>query len=167
MRYPKTRYVLKTLHHKWHVFRFGLQVKAPLFRLIIHDWTKFTPYELPAYAQRFYGDTKNPRAFAQAWNHHSKSHPHHWEWWIPVTSHVKSESSTAGRPLPMPEWAVREMVADWLGASASYEGKVPSSLADWEWYQKDRPKMRLHADTVAILDKVLAEFFERRSNGRP
>nr|WP_250807888.1 DUF5662 family protein [Neorhizobium tomejilense] len=158
MRFPKIRYICRTLHHKWWVFRFGLRTKAPIWRLLIHDWTKFTPAELPAYAARFYGDTYDDLEFAQSWNHHHKANPHHWEYWIPLTTHMLSPVP-AGKPLPMPEWAVREMVADWMGAEKSYGGPSPRSLAEFSWYHKERPLMVLHDDTAAILDMVLEEFF--------
>jgi hypothetical protein len=59
----------------------------------------------------------------------------------------------------MPEWAVREMVADWLGASRSYEGFFPPTLEGWKWYQKEKAKLRLHDDTWALLARVLEEYF--------
>ncbi|MBY3433248.1 hypothetical protein HFN89_03600 [Rhizobium laguerreae] len=155
---PKIRYMLKTLHHKWFVFRFGLRTKAPLWRLVIHDWSKFTPGELSAYANHLFGTAKDEIGFAQAWNHHSKTHRHHWEWWIPLTAHSKS-SIPAGEPLPMAEWAVREMVADWLGAERSYNKFTPTSLQGWKWYNAARRGMRFHPDTALLLDRVLAEYF--------
>ena len=162
MRFQKTRYILRTLHHKWHVFRFGLITKAPIWRLVIHDWTKFTPAELSAYANRFYGDNDDQMAFAMAWNHHQKSHPHHWEYFVPLTAHTLSPVR-AGEPLPMPEWAVREMVADWLGAERSYGGIMPTSVADFHWYNKERPTMVFHAITAERVDRVLAEYFAKVS----
>lgn len=158
MAFQKTRYVARTLAHKWLVLRFGIRTKAPLWRLLIHDWTKFTPAELPAYAARIYGDTHDPTAFAQAWNHHHKRHPHHWEFWIPVTSHMLSDAP-AGEPLPMPEWAVREMVADWLAATSAYSGKAPANAGEWTWYIENRDTIRLHPETAKLLDRVMAEYF--------
>lgn len=34
-------YFKYVIRHKWFVFIAGLQTGAPLWRLIIHDWTKF------------------------------------------------------------------------------------------------------------------------------
>jgi len=158
MKFPKLRYVMRTLHHKWYVFRFGLRTRAPIWRLLIHDWTKFTPSELSAYANRFFGDTVDQLAFAQAWNHHHKANPHHWEYWVPVSAHTLSPIR-AGTPLPMPEWAVREMVADWLGAEMSYGGPMPARIEDFHWYHKERPLMMLHDDTAALVEQVLGEYF--------
>lgn len=160
MRFAKTRFALKTLRHKYWVFRFGLLSKAPLWRLMVHDWTKFLPPELPAYADHFFGEARSQVELAQAWNHHYKANQHHWEYWIPVTSHNRS-SLPPGVPLPMAAGAVREMVADWLGATRSSSGRTPRSLAEWTWYISARPTMVLHPDTSALLDTVLAETFER------
>lgn len=156
--YPKIRFIFKTLHHKWYVLRYGIKVKAPIWRLIIHDWTKFLPPELPAYAERLYGETFDEIRFAQAWNHHHKANAHHWEYHIPLTSHSKS-SIPGGVPLPMPEWAAREMVADWLGASASYAGQFPTKLSEWTWHNNNRHKVRVHPDTSALIDQVIEEYF--------
>lgn len=70
---PILRFIAKTMVHKAYVIRFGLKTKAPLFRLLIHDWTKFTPAELPHYARRHYGSNDYKLGFSLAWNHHSKS----------------------------------------------------------------------------------------------
>lgn len=155
---PSCIFLWRTLAHKFFVFRAGLRTKAPLWRLVIHDWTKFSPSEAPHYGRRHYGAADDILGFVYAWNHHSKANPHHWEYWIPLTAHRLSPVK-AGTPLPMPEWAVREMVADWLGASRAYEGFWPRSLEEWEWLHGARPSMRLHDDTQRTIDAVLAEYF--------
>ncbi|TLX16969.1 DUF5662 family protein [Rhizobium sp. MHM7A] len=156
------RYVFKTVRHKILVFKFGLKTGAPIWRLVIHDWTKFTPSELPHYANRFYGEEYGLEVdhlkFALAWNHHHKSNPHHAEFWIPTTTHMLS-LLPAGVPLPMPEPVIREMVADWLAASTSYTGIHPTSVAEWAWFQKERANLQLHAETWRILDRVLTDYF--------
>jgi len=155
---PTLRYLAATLKHKWFVLRAGLRTGAPIWRLLIHDWTKFLPSEAPHYGRRFYGGGGDALGFAYAWNHHSKANPHHWEYWIPVTSQ-KSSPVKAGEPLPMPEWAVREMVADWLGAARAYEGSWPRDLDNWGWYRDNAATLRLHDETRALLGKVLDEIF--------
>lgn len=59
----------------------------------------------------------------------------------------------------MAEWAVREMVADWLGAERSANKFTPTSLQSWTWFNKARGEMRLHSDTASLLDRILAEYF--------
>jgi hypothetical protein len=48
-------YLKYVVRHKWFVFVAGLRVGAPLWRLLIHDWSKFLPSEWRAYARFFYG----------------------------------------------------------------------------------------------------------------
>lgn len=155
---PTCKFLWRTTVHKWWVLRAGLRTKAPLWRLVIHDWTKYTPAEAPHYGRRHYGAKDDILGFVKAWNNHHKTHKHHWEWYIPVTAHRLSPVK-AGQPLPMPEWAVREMVADWLGASKAYEGFFPETLAGWDWYHKEERSMRLHDETKALVDVVLEEYF--------
>lgn len=52
------RYLSYVLRHKWFVLLAGLRVRAPLWRLLIHDWSKFTPAEWGAYVATFYGHPK-------------------------------------------------------------------------------------------------------------
>jgi hypothetical protein len=156
--WPTCRFLWRTLVHKRYVFQAGLRTRAPIWRLIIHDWTKFTPSEAPHYGRRQFGAADDSLGFAYAWNHHQRLNPHHWQAWVPVTAHHLSNIE-GGKPLPMPEWAVREMVADWVGATKGYEGVWPSTLEGWEWLLNARPAMQLHPETEAIIDQVLAEYF--------
>ena len=156
-----SRYAIKTLRHKFLVFKFGIKTGAPIWRLIVHDWTKFTPSELPHYANRFYGEEYGLEVdelkFALAWNHHHKRNSHHPEFWIPATSHAMSKIP-AGLPLPMPEPVVREMVADWLAAT-TFTTSHPTSVAEWSWLQEQKDKLQLHTETWRILNTVLTEYF--------
>jgi len=53
------KYLSYVVRHKWFVFLAGLRVGGiPLWRLLIHDWSKFTPAEWRPYVQSFY---TNPR----------------------------------------------------------------------------------------------------------
>jgi len=143
---PTLKYLWLTCKHKWFVFQAGRKTGAPLWRLIIHDWSKFTHGEAPHYGRQFFGDQSDPLGFSYAWLHHQRNNPHHWEYWIPLTGHNKGGYGDL-EPLPMPTWAVREMVADWMGASRAYEGKWP--LSDWPWLHENWPKIspRMHPDT--------------------
>lgn len=144
--------------HKWFVFRAGLRTGAPLYRLIIHDWSKFSPLEAPHYARQFFGDKSDPLGFSYAWNHHQKINKHHWEYWVPVSGHNRGGYKD-GEPLPMPEPYVREMVADWLGATRAYQGFMPSNRADWTWLNENLDKIRVHVVTRTRIEKVLNEIF--------
>ena len=151
------KYFILTIKHKWFVFLAGLKLRVPLFSLLIHDWTKFLPCELPHYGRQFFGRADQPLQFIQTWLHHQNSNKHHWEYWVPRTGHNRCDPPYPNdKPIPMPEWAVREMVADWFGASRAYEGKW-HDVNNWSWLENNKSKFRLHKDTWEILNKVLKE----------
>jgi hypothetical protein len=154
------RYARYIALHKWFVFHAGLVTGAPLWRLIIHDWSKLLPSEWPAYRNHFYppqfaGDKRlhyttkagGQRAFDEAWNLHLHRNAHHWQYW------VTTNDDGTFLALPIPEPFVREMVADWWGAGKAITGQ-------WDavsWYIKNGEVMKLHPETrelvVQILDK--------------
>lgn len=166
------KYIKSLFAHKWYVFLAGLKTGVPIWRLIVHDWQKFSHWEFKAYAQNFFGDDDlNNREtheafqkykvteaapfghfakerFAYAWLHHENTAPHHWGYWIP-------RSGKYTGPLPMPETYVREMVADWMGASRAYTGSWNMA----EWLSKNGPRMegKMHSQTVALIHDVLVE----------
>lgn len=112
------RYVIR---HKFFVFIAGLHYKAPFWRLIIHDWSKFLPSEWTPYAKTFYGSDGSSRykehpSFGRAWNHHQKRNKHHWQYWVTL------RDDGGVRAVKMPEKCVREMVADWAGAGRAIHG---------------------------------------------
>ena len=158
---PTLKYAWLTCRHKWFVFQAGRRTGAPLWRLVIHDWTKFTLAEAPHYGRQFFGDKSDPDGFALAWLHHQHNNPHHWEYWIPVTGHNRGNGESSDlKPLEMPEWAVREMVADWMGASRAYEGKWPDR--DWPWLHENWPKIapRIHRRTQVRVADLVWRLFE-------
>ena len=148
--------------HKWFVFLACLKWKVPLWRAIIHDWTKFTIAEWSPYVHSFYNpdgskrrvrDTtgaydpnKISRDFSYAWNHHEKNNSHHWGYWI-----VTSGDYGKVEPLPMPETYVREMLADWEGAGRAITGNADPQ----GWYVKNGEKFLLHDDTRALVEWLL------------
>jgi hypothetical protein len=63
---------------------------------------------------------------------HCKRNKHHWQYW--VTDWEKQEASL------MPMVYVREMIADWMGASKAYAGTWDFS----PWLEKHAHEMILH-----------------------
>ena len=142
------RFFAHLVVHKWYVLAAGVQLGVPLWRLVVHDWTKFLPCEFLPYSYHFYGPGAEERirdrstpytprpeqvSFLRAWLHHIHSHPHHWQHWI-----VPGD----GTCLPMPDVFVREMIADWIGA-----GKALGYDDMPDWYRRNRASMKLHPDT--------------------
>lgn len=146
-------YLKSLLLHKWYVFLAGLETGVPVWRLIVHDWQKFTPSEFPKYARYFFGgkQEKDKEPFMYAWLHHVHYGPHHWEYWL-LNPNYNFASGENGK-LPMPETYVREMVADWMGASRVYTGSWDMT----EWLKKNLPRIRpnMHIVTIARLNDVL------------
>jgi hypothetical protein len=161
------KYFKLTLKHKWAVFRAGLRIGVPLKRLILHDMSKLSMTELPHYGRQFFGDKSDPKGFIECWVHHQNHNPHHWEYWIPRTGHNRcTPPYPDGEPIPMPEEYVREMVADWIGASETYERKKVD-VNNWPWLEKNIHRMILHQETRGILNKVLEELGRNKEELTP
>lgn len=144
------KYLNYLIRHKWFVFLAGIKFKAPLWRLIIHDWSKFLPSEWFPYAESFYGGYKErPQhvkdAFDSAWNHHQKRNKHHFQYWVLI------EDSGAIKPLEIPEKYLREIASDWSGAGRAITGKWEV----WSYYQKVKDKTLLHPKTRQLFEELL------------
>jgi len=158
---PTLKYFILTIKHKWFVFLAGLKLGVPILRLIMHDWTKFLPSELLHYGKQFFGTADDPANFIQCWTHHQNRNDHHWEYWIPRTGHNRCNPPyNDNSPIPMPEDAIKEMIADWVGASRAYEGKWPK-YNDWPWLQKNLQGIldRVHAATKLDISYYIAYYF--------
>lgn len=143
-----TKYVLI---HKWWVFYAGIQIGAPLWRLIIHDWHKFLPSEFFPYAASFYTPSGAKKkyapnsAFDYAWNAHQKRAKHHWQHWV-----LPMDSGKVVL-LEIPRKYQLEMVADWLGAGRAITG-------GWtvvNWYTKNKDIIQLAPQTRAEIESLL------------
>ena len=155
------RYLRHVLRHKWWVLVMGLNIGVPLWRLLLHDWSKFTPAEwfpyvyffhhtTPEYrAAHFTNPTKGDLDFLRAFNIHNKHHAHHWEYWVQVLAGGDvfiHEMTTPAR---------LEMLADWL-ALARESGK-----AEWAWWELNQDRILLGQHTRAA---IVAFFEERKSH---
>jgi hypothetical protein len=149
------KFLWSLLRHKWFVILAGQYTKVPLWRLLIHDLSKFSPSEFAVYARNFFGDysqSPNDREkvsldFTYAWLHHENNNPHHWGYWIPRSG------KSANEPLPMPEVYVREMIADCMGASKAYTGSWDIAV----WLNENGRKWSLHDETVRLIAVVMCE----------
>ena len=157
------------------MFKAGRITKAPLWRLLIHDWSKLTPIEWVAYREYFYGKApyiwnedygcgvqyivlgeeaerkwreKVDRDFLYAWLHHQHRNKHHWQYWALKCDNGRLEA------LDIPEKYVREMVADWVGAGYAINGKVEVH----DWYLKNRQHMKLSDKTQKLVEELILMF---------
>lgn len=155
------RYLGYIVRHKWFVLVAGLQTGAPIWRLLVHDWSKFLPSEWVPYAEMFYGHpivehnrgagecdllrAERQAAFDRAWLLHQHRNPHHWQYW------ALKEDGGEVKALRMPDPLVREMVADWMGAGRAITGR-------WEvrdWYSRNKHLMQLHPKSRALVETLL------------
>jgi hypothetical protein len=147
------------LLHKWYVFLAGRITKVPLWRLVIHDWSKFSLIEFINYSRWKYG-VKSKQEWAKAWLHHLHHNAHHPEFWVlswrgdPNFYDGLGESAAPFVTLlPMPDFCVREMIADMMATSKEVTGSWDISY----WLNQNGPDMHLHDETIIIIDKVMKE----------
>lgn len=149
------KYAWLTIKHKWFVAMAGISLRVPIWRLVIHDLSKFGPSELFAYGRQFFGDKGDPEGFEKAWLHHQNVNLHHWEYWVSRSGHnrgaVSGNDYHEPSPIPMPETYIREMIADWMGASKAYTGGWQMG----EWLSKNLWRMNLHPDTYRIVQFLI------------
>jgi len=150
-------YLTYVLRHKWFVFCACRRLRVPLWRAVVHDWTKFLPSEWGPYVRTFYAPDGSKRyvesaEFATAWRHHQRRNPHHWQYWLITWDRGNTE------PLRMPGTYAREMVADWMGAGRAITGKLDTPA----WYFKNRTAIQLHPETRLQVQGILCsrELFE-------
>lgn len=117
------RYLRYVVLHKLAVFHAGWCMRHGvsqsiipwLWRLLVHDWSKFTRAEWTPYVDMFYGEKvgnvkAKKNAFDRAWLHHLHHNPHHWQHWI-----LHEDSGKTFVLIPEAKY-VDEMLADWMGA---------------------------------------------------
>lgn len=149
---PHAKYLSYVIRHKWFVLIAGVRLGVPLWRLIIHDFSKFSRAEWGPYTRRFYGGRAgvldkeaDPEEFHIAWNHHWHRNSHHWEHWLRI-------KGTEIIPMRMSFDSTMEMVADWLGAGRAITG-------EWGvkgWYGANKDKMILHDYTRVLAESLLS-----------
>jgi hypothetical protein len=158
------KYLNYLLRHKWFVFIAGRKHGVSLWRLLIHDWSKFLPCEWIPYVDYFYGEKARLQkeewddsrywpaamkyyvAFDRAWLHHQHASPHHWQHWV-----LRNDDGST-KTLQIPENFAREMVSDWFGAGRAITGKWDAK----NWYEKNKEKMLLHPETRTLVESLLA-----------
>jgi len=152
---------LKSLNeHIRYVIEAGRNIGVPEEQLKIHDDSKWTAAEFPAYAVNFKGGNllvdaaKVSDDFTVAWLHHIHYNPHHWQHWIFPDGYSPKESSVENGVVKMPNRFALEMIADWMGASKAYTGSWDMK----DWLYKNMPKIRVHSETATYLRESLDTF---------
>lgn len=152
------------LQHKWYVFQAGLVVGAPIWRLIIHDWSKFLPSEWKPYAYTFrnadgslrdYKRYGRHEGFTRAVGLHKKRNKHHYDYW--VCFHGKKHTLYA---LEMPDKYILEMVADWMGAGKAITGSWDDIFG---WYEDNKEDMVLGKETRRKVELLIQQLKKENS----
>ncbi len=160
------------IRHKYYVFLAGIKVRAPIFRLIIHDWSKFLPSEWFPYMNYFYGKYPSIKSneyklasrlgialeskeywenkFNYAWNLHQKRNKHHYQFWVLINDSGEIEY------LEIPEKYIRELISDWAGAGKAITGRWEIK----EWYYKNKDKILLHPNTRLRVEELIGKHFK-------
>lgn len=113
-----------------------------------HDASKYDEEEWVPYRDHFYSNKGNPRdeiTYKQAWNHHQKHNPHHWQYWVLI----QDTSDPHIIAMPMPIKYIMEMLADWQSAGHFYGNTA------YSWYVANNNRMIFHPTTRDIVEYYL------------
>lgn len=137
-----------------YCFRMGLIRQG-----LAHDLSKYSPTEFLAGARYWQGDRSPNNAEREAigvsysWLHHKGRNRHHFEYWVDYD--LQADTILAG--MPIPRRYVAEMIADRIGASTVYLGKVYEDTAPYVYLQKSLDKLWfVHQDVREQLVYLLA-----------
>ncbi len=151
------KYLKYVLRHKLFVYRAGRVLNVGFWQLLIHDWSKFKPFQFVGYARYFYKpdgsdytrDEQRSEAitsdFNRAWNEHIHNNPHHWQYWILTLE------STKGILLEIPDIYVFEMLADWIGAGRA-QGR--NDLRKW-FETREGLEQRMHPTSYQFVRSLV------------
>lgn len=155
---PYLKQLKAILLHKWYFFKAGHYLGLPLWRIIIHDLSKFSPVEFINYSRWKYSGVKSKPGWARSWLHHLHANKHHPEHWVVSWGGDPDFYSDIGgvvadniSVLPMPEFYVREMIADWMATSKERTGSYDIAI----WVNTNGPKRFFHDDTVTRIHNIM------------
>lgn len=146
---------LKTiLIHKYWVFYYCCKFGIP-WQGITHDLSKFSPVEFWESVKYYQGGKKSPipvikkkNGYSEAWQHHKGRNKHHYEYW----TDNYDDGTTC---IKMPYKYVLEMVADYLAAGRTYNGKSFIFEQEYDWWLKNKSVKKMHGDTKAMVTVIL------------
>ncbi len=126
------------------------------FQGLRHDLSKYSPAEFIPGA-KYYMGTRSPneaeredKGYSAAWLHHKGRNKHHYEYWMDYNTKTKRME-----PIEMPIKYVKEMFCDRLAASKIYQGKNYTTSHPLEYFLNAKPRILIHPNTSAILEKLL------------
>ncbi len=141
--------------HRHRVFAHCVKAGIPLQGLK-HDLSKYSLAEFIPGAKYYLG-TRSPNeaernaiGYSSAWLHHKGRNKHHYEYWMDYNSATKKME-----PVEMPIRYFKEMFCDRVAASKIYQGKNYTTAHPLEYFQRAKPRIQIHPNTSALLEKAL------------
>ena len=155
---------LKTiLIHKHWVLYYACKLGIP-WQGFWHDMSKFSPVEFIESVKFYQGGKSSPipaakkaQGYSLAWQHHKGHNRHHYEHW---TDNYDAPFGTTC--IKIPYKYVLEMIADYLAAGRTYQGKSFTLNGEYEWWLKQKDIRKMHPYTSIIITEIL---FHLAANG--
>lgn len=123
--------------------------------------SKFSPVEFWESVRFYQGGKSSPipeakkiQGYSRAWQHHKGHNPHHYEHW---TDNYDSGTTT----IKIPYKYVLEMIADYLAAGRTYQGKSFTYDSEYNWWMKKMSEAKMHIHTAAIITNILYDLKEK------
>ena len=141
------------LIHKYYVFIYCCKLGIP-YQGIIHDLSKFSPTELKESIKFYQKGKSSPipiikqqNGFSLAWQHHKGRNKHHYEYW---TDNYDNGTTT----IKMPYKYVLELVADYLAAAKTYNGKNFTIQQEINWWNQNKNNKLIHKETKLLISYI-------------
>ena len=132
-------------------FKAGIPLRG-----LLHDLSKFSPYEFIAGA-KYYQGNRSPNemerelfGYSSAWMHHKGRNRHHFEYWTDINTKTKQYE-----PVKMPLKYLKEMFCDRVAASKIYKAEKYTDSYPLEYFNKGKAADKMHKDTALMLEKLL------------
>ena len=146
------------LNYHWYSTNnpFRDQLHLSLWRLLIHDKSKFRADEFIPYSNFFCGENKEndivQKKFRNAVEMHYSRNSHHPEYY-------------KNNDYKMPIIDLSELLCDWFAASLGYKRIWPKP-GEWDWIKNSWNKLNLHEENKILLAEMLTELGYRQEVGK-
>ena len=143
-----TRHRHQVIAHCWKAGIF--------FQGLFHDLSKYSPTEfIPGIRNYTVGMSPNEKerklyGYSRAWLHHQGRNKHHFEYWVDYNTELNRKE-----PVEMPTKYFIEMFCDRVAASKIYYGKDYTEEKPYEYFDKERSRNWIHAETSRKLEELL------------
>lgn len=141
-------------HHRHLVIRICFRLGIG-FQGLFHDLSKYSYTEFHSGA-KYYAGVRSPNAierekfgYSRAWLHHKGRNRHHFEYWYDV--------SIVGKyvPLKMPIRYLKEMFADRIAASKTYQKEKYTDASALNYLLTRENEQLMHPDTYREIKRWL------------